>query len=476
MPRQAWAFADCRTHPVPRHARSHAVLPQGRLRPVEAVRAGLHGKGSARARRSVWPRRATSCRSSATPRQMPPARQTRSPAWSRTRSPSGTRSPAISSRRSSTSASTRTSRSASCGTACFRASPRGRRRSTSDSRCRAARHALRAWQRAGRLVGPLQDKARGRRAASLLDRCAATHTCPKVIEAFGSTEFWGLRMSPGLIGTDAAHDIPLPDNVRRYYYPGTTHGGGRGGFRVRRRRTGFGGCTLAANPNPEADTTRALTAALIEWVVKGTPPPPSRYPRLDRGELVAATKAAARISGLAGPQLQGFARQSGSRLRLRSRLFVANDMSGVISLQPPRIRRVIPTLRAEGERRRQRDRRRAVGAAPGAARHLSRLESDRSRVFRRTGLRIRRRIRAVREDGGRERRPTHDPRLSVEERYGTLEGYVCVVEHAARQAVGERFLLKDDADRLVREARASGVLPAEAESTDADREIGRRSL
>ena len=73
-----------------------------------------------------------------------------------------------------------------------------------------------------------------------------------------------------------------------------------------------------------------------------------------------------------------------------------------------------------------------------------------------------------------ERASTHDPRLSVEERYGTLEGYVCVVEHAASQAVGERFLLKDDADRLVREAQASGVLPAEAESTDADREIGRR--
>ena len=44
--------------------------------------------------------------------------------------------------------------------------------------------------------------------------CAATHTCPKITEAFGSSEFWGLRMSPDLIGTDARHDLPLPDNVR----------------------------------------------------------------------------------------------------------------------------------------------------------------------------------------------------------------------------------------------------------------------
>src|SRR5579872_2350222 len=77
-----------------------------------------------------------------------------------------------------------------------------------------------------------EDKARGLKAAGLLVRCTTTKTCPKVIEAFGSSEFWGLRMSPDLVGTDAKADLPLPDNVRRYYYPGTTHGGGRGGFSV----------------------------------------------------------------------------------------------------------------------------------------------------------------------------------------------------------------------------------------------------
>jgi hypothetical protein len=57
------------------------------------------------------------------------------------------------------------------------------------------------------------DKARGLKAAGLLDRCAATKTCPKIIEAFGSSEFWGLRMSPDLIGTDATADLPLPANA-----------------------------------------------------------------------------------------------------------------------------------------------------------------------------------------------------------------------------------------------------------------------
>ncbi len=74
------------------------------------------------------------------------------------------------------------------------------------------------------------DEARHQRAGGLLDRCNATKTCPKIFETFGSSEFWGLRASPDLVGTKADRDIPLPANVRRYYFPGVTHGGGRGGF------------------------------------------------------------------------------------------------------------------------------------------------------------------------------------------------------------------------------------------------------
>ena len=80
--------------------------------------------------------------------------------------------------------------------------------------------------------GPYRDDVRGRPTASLLDRCRATGTCPKIMETFGASEFWGLRMSPGIVGTAAKTDIPLPRNVRRYYFPGVTHGGGRGGFQI----------------------------------------------------------------------------------------------------------------------------------------------------------------------------------------------------------------------------------------------------
>ncbi|HTL02713.1 MAG TPA: alpha/beta hydrolase domain-containing protein [Vicinamibacterales bacterium] len=319
--------------------------------------------------------------------------------------------------------------------------------------------------------GRYEDKTRGRPPASLLDRCTVTKTCPKVIEAFGSTEFWGLRMSPGLIGTDAIRDIPLPDNVRRYYYPGTTHGGGGGGFRIDAPPGGQGGCDLAGNPNPEADTTRALTRALIEWVVAGTPPPESRYPRLGRGELVPATKA-----DLHFPDLPGLAfKESPVNPTLDydfGREFVASDLSGVISLEPPRIRQVIPTyvpvVNADGNE---------TSGVPSVL-HQAALGTylgwnlTASGFFAGQGCGF---------TGGylpfakteAIRRETQDPRQSVEERYGTLEGYVCVVQQAASQAVHDRFLLQGDADRLVAAARSSTVLPADADSSPPDRQIAR---
>ena len=78
--------------------------------------------------------------------------------------------------------------------------------------------------------GDYTDTTRGHKAASMLDRCRVTNTCPKIFETFGAAEFWTIRMSPNLLGTNGDVDIPLPSNVRRYYFSGTGYGGGRGGF------------------------------------------------------------------------------------------------------------------------------------------------------------------------------------------------------------------------------------------------------
>lgn len=315
-----------------------------------------------------------------------------------------------------------------------------------------------------------EDSVRGRgQAASLLDRCSTSNTCPKIIEAFGAAEFWGLRMSPNLIGTDAKADIPLPSSVRRYYMPGTTHGGGRGGFQVS-AAGGAGRCALPANPNPMNDQFRALTAALVAWVATGAPPPDSRYPMLSRGELVPATTVAARF-----PRLPGL-RPIDGLLKVvldydYGPAYVANDVSGAISQMPPRIVQTIPTwvpaVNADGNE---------TSGVPSVL-HQAPLGSylgwnvTGSGFFEGQGCGF---------QGGyvpfaatrAEREQTGDPRMSVEERYGTLEGYVCTVKQAAETAVRDRFLLRDDADRMIREAGQSNVLPAMAMSTAENRARG----
>jgi hypothetical protein len=66
------------------------------------------------------------------------------------------------------------------------------------------------------------------------------------------------------------------------------------------------------------------------------------------------------------------------------------------------------------------------------------------------------------------RQAANDPRLSLQERYGTHDGYICVVTAAANAAVQERFLLESDATTLIANAKASNVLGSPYVPTPAD--------
>src|SRR5712691_5550067 len=72
------------------------------------------------------------------------------------------------------------------------------------------------------------DRARNLHPGGILGRCSLTDTCPKIIETFGGAEVFALKMTTSWVGTDPKNDIPVPDNVRRYYLPSSTHGGGNG--------------------------------------------------------------------------------------------------------------------------------------------------------------------------------------------------------------------------------------------------------
>jgi hypothetical protein len=300
-----------------------------------------------------------------------------------------------------------------------------------------------------------RDLTRNRPAAGLLDRCRATSSCPKVMETFGATEFWGLRMSPGLVGTKADEDIPLPPEVRRYYFPGVTHGGGRGGFNAGTANAG-GGCVLPANPNSVAEPMRALEHALIAWVTANAAPPASRYPTLASGELVQPEHRAMGFPAIPGWPLPDNL-MNGLPVYDFGPDFNYNDLSGFITRQPPAIRGRIPMLApktdADGNE---------IGGAPSVL-HQAPLGTYLGWNVTASGYL---KGRACGFSGAfipfagtkAERLAAGDPRPSIEERYGSHEAYVARVKAAAGREVALRFLLPEDAERLAKEAEASNVL------------------
>src|SRR5579863_1991948 len=321
------------------------------------------------------------------------------------------------------------------------------------------------------------DAARGNAASGLLDRCTATKTCPLIVELLGSTEFWTLRASPDFVGTDNARDIPLPANVRRYYVASTQHGGGAGGFHTSAppppepapgNPLATAACALPVNPNPEREIGRAILVALEDWVVKGTAPPPSVYPTLAAGTLVAANARALgfpaapslpRPDGIVNPLLvYGFGKD-----------FNAPDVSGAIDNEPPAITGVIAPLVPRVDRDGNEVggihtvlQQAALGTYLGW--NITAQGFFKGQHCALTGSYIP--FAHTRE----EREAAHDSRLSLEERYGTHRGYVCAVRRAAEGLLGRRFLLKADADRLIAEADSSDVLSAGGEKPSSGNE------
>ncbi len=358
----------------------------------------------------------------------------------------------------------------------------------------------------------------------ILDRCRETHTCPKIIEHFGSAEVWALKLTPEWVGTDAKEDIPLPKNVRRYYIPSTTHGGGGGGFNTSLPtnppgQTGFlpavgascpgnnyGTGIFPSNPVPHTQTVNALRVHFRDWVMHGTLPPPSVWPRLkpdadadndddddghhghykgdkhdrddkheghhkQRPDLVAATKAA-----MGFPSIPGLRPTAPEADFINPVLdydwgpkFDPSDASGVPTNIPPPIKRVIkmlvPRVDADGNE---------VGGVPVVLNDapLGTYLGWNITDGRSGAAPLPLQLRPFHKDqlcdyvGGMipfaktkvERLANGDPRLSLEERYKDHAGYVAAVQAAADNAVAQGFLLPDDAKALVDLANASAVL------------------
>ncbi|HKE41929.1 MAG TPA: alpha/beta hydrolase domain-containing protein [Casimicrobiaceae bacterium] len=324
------------------------------------------------------------------------------------------------------------------------------------------------------------DRARNLHPGGLLDRCNITNTCPNVIETFGGAEVYALKMTTSWVGTDPENDIPLPSNVRRYYLPSSTHGGGNGATTenpppitptnaVGCPGNNWGNGTLRANPVPSTALVNRMRVALRDWVTKGIMPPDSVWPRM-RGPkaertLVEPTMAAmgfpAGIPGISDSTYVGiFAPENFVNPVLDydwGPQFDEFNATGTPTNEPPPIKSVIkmlvPAVDADGNE---------LGGVPTVQRdaplgtylgwNITAGPGDPG--YSTTNPRPFHARQVCNYVGGMvpfaihkaDRVAAGDPRLSLEERYGTHDGYVAAVRAAADNAACQGYLFAQGPD------------------------------
>ena len=274
-------------------------------------------------------------------------------------------------------------------------------------------------------------------------------TDPLVIQTDSENEFYTMKASLN-VHDGLGRPLFVPDNVRLYLMSNYQHSGGNPQLTVPGSSEL---CANPTNPNYHGPIQRALLMALDAWVERGVAPPPSRYPRVENDTLVSLDDyldrfpripGAAVAQGLNEVSLLDFGPSFGSTggflTRLppgigpRYRVLVPaadDDGLNLAGIRPVEVRAPLGTnlgwnVRADGRRE---------GNLCGLTGSFL--------PFAKT--------RAEREAAG-------DPRLSLEERYTDHQGYVDAVRRATEELMRERFLLAEDAERLVQSAEASDAL------------------
>ncbi len=320
------------------------------------------------------------------------------------------------------------------------------------------------------------DRTRNIHPGGILDRCNITNTCPKIIETFGGAEVFALKMTPSWVGTDPKNDIPLPNNVRRYYLPSSTHGGGGGNFNEAIPNLGagcpgnnWGTGTLRANPVPATQLVNRMRVALREWVLNGTEPPTSKWPRMSGANaeraLVDANKAAMGFpSGVPGIPNSIFEPENFAFPILGYDWGPDYDhfnASGVPTNVPPSIDSVVkvmvPKVDADGNE---------LGGVPTVLRdaplgtylgwNITSGGFHAGQVCNYVGGMVP----FAKTKAQRLATTPVDPRLSLEERYNNSHaGYVAAVKAAADSAACQGYLLAGP-DAAAMGAKCTGPIPA----------------
>jgi hypothetical protein len=306
------------------------------------------------------------------------------------------------------------------------------------------------------------DEVSLRSNGGILKRCTATSSCPRLFIGFSGTEFWALQGSPLLTNAFGTSDLVQPANARIYFYSSSHHLLGLPSFPANTDGAPFpAGNLYATNANLGAvSVVRALYQDLEDWVVAGTAPPDSQVPKVADSTLV-------RPSAVAFPAIPGVKYTGLATLYPLLDWgpgYHAQDESGIATQLPPAYLGrdyaiLVPQVDADGN---DKAGIRSIDVAAGLGTNTGWNYTDKPGVIDLAG--------APSAPGlvgsyfaypktQAQRLASGDPRLSLEERYGSQAGYVAAVTAAANDLVARRFMLRADADAAIAAAVASPILP-----------------
>lgn len=273
----------------------------------------------------------------------------------------------------------------------------------------------------------------------LLDRATKSGTRPKIFYTNGAYEYYGRTASLIHTTVDGTKDFPPPPDTRIYFLPGSQHGPATAFPPVR------AGTQNLANSNDYRWALRSLLLGLNRWIVDGTEPPVSAYPRLANGQLVPLTEVRfPRLPGVAFP----------NRIHEAASLQYGPDFrsKGIVTIEPPSVGSSYPVLLPQVD-------------ADGNETSGIRMPWLQVPLATYTGWNLRApSISAPAElfsfagstiplaRNRNERAANGDSRPSIAERYPNRDAYLAQVRAAVRNLAAERYVLASDSDAIVEQA------------------------
>ncbi|MBI3403245.1 MAG: hypothetical protein HY048_17675 [Acidobacteria bacterium] len=272
----------------------------------------------------------------------------------------------------------------------------------------------------------------------LLTHPGSPELLPKIFYTNSEYEYWGRAASLIHTTIDGASDAPLMDNVRIYLLTAGQHG--PAGFPPTQ--------TIGQQRNNPLDYRWAMKALLLDmdrWTADGTSPPPSKYPKIADGTLVAPDK-------LKFPKVPGVTMTTAVHRAYHANYGPRFATEGVVTIEPPTIGTAFPILvpQVDADGNGTAGIRMPALSVPLATYTGWNLFNDRSGP---TGV-----LSSMQGSyiplarGSAERKRSVDPRASIEERYRDKDQYIGLVTKAALELIDQRYLLADDLAAVVREA------------------------